>query len=99
MTILKHNTSYLVVLVKYQGVSKMGKNYPEITKRISNSMKTLRKDISYTMQGFSSLVQAATQNGALDKKNQRINCIGYRAIFLTTLRGSFVKSSINSWLS
>lgn len=46
----------------------MEKSYPEITKRISNSMKTLRKDISNTMQGFSSLAQAATQNGALDKK-------------------------------
>ena len=46
----------------------MSKNYPEITKRISNSMKILHKDISNTMQGFTSLAQAATQNGALDKK-------------------------------
>lgn len=72
MTILKHNISNLVVLAKYQGVSKMGKNYPEITKRISNSMKTLRKDISNTMQGFASLAQAATQNGALDKKTKEL---------------------------
>lgn len=50
----------------------MGKNYPEITKRISNSMSTLRKDISNTMQGFSSLAQAATQNGALDKKTKEL---------------------------
>ena len=50
----------------------MGKNYPEITKRISNSMKILRKDISNTMQGFTSLAQAATQNGALDKKTKEL---------------------------
>ena len=50
----------------------MKKNYPEITKRISNSMKTLRKDISNTMQSFSSLAQAATQNGALDKKTKEL---------------------------
>ena len=50
----------------------MGKNYPEITKRISNSMKTLRKDINDTMQGFSSLAQAATQDGALDKKTKEL---------------------------
>ncbi|NDH66978.1 MAG: carboxymuconolactone decarboxylase family protein [Gammaproteobacteria bacterium] len=50
----------------------MGKDYPEITKRISNSMKNLRKDITDTMQGFSSLAQAATQNGALDKKTKEL---------------------------
>ena len=50
----------------------MEKNYPEITKRISNSMKTLRKDISHTMQGFSNLAQAATQNGALDRKTKEL---------------------------
>lgn len=50
----------------------MEKNYPEITKRISNSMKTLRNDISNTMQGFSNLAQAATQNGALDKKTKEL---------------------------
>ena len=50
----------------------MEKNYPEITKRISNNIKTLRKDISNTMQGFSSLAQAASQNGALDKKTKEL---------------------------
>jgi AhpD family alkylhydroperoxidase len=50
----------------------MEKNYPEITKRISASMKNLRKDIAHTMQGFSSLAQAATQNGALDKKTKEL---------------------------
>ena len=38
----------------------------------SNSMKNLRKDITDTMQGFSSLAQAATQNGALDKKTKEL---------------------------
>lgn len=50
----------------------MEKNYPEITKRISNSMAILRKDISNTMQGFASLAQAATQNAALDKKTKEL---------------------------
>jgi AhpD family alkylhydroperoxidase len=50
----------------------MEKNYPEITKRISNSMKTLRKEISQTMQGFASLAQAATQEGALNKKTKEL---------------------------
>jgi alkylhydroperoxidase/carboxymuconolactone decarboxylase family protein YurZ len=55
----------------------MGKDYPEITKRISNSMKNLRKDITDTMQGFSSLAQAATQNGALDKKTKELIALGF----------------------
>ncbi len=50
----------------------MEKNYPEITKRISDNMKTLRKDIAKTMQGFSSLAQAATESGALDKKTKEL---------------------------
>lgn len=50
----------------------MDKNYPEITKRISDGMKMLRKDIGDTMQGFSNLAQAATQSGALDKKTKEL---------------------------
>ena len=37
----------------------MEKNYLEITKRISTNLKTLRKDINDTMQGFSAMAQAA----------------------------------------
>ena len=49
----------------------MDKNYPDITKRISGSIKMLRKDIAETMQGFSAMAQAATKDGALDKKTLR----------------------------
>ena len=48
----------------------MTKSYPDITKRISSGMKTLRADITDTMQGFSALAQAATKDGALDKKTK-----------------------------
>jgi AhpD family alkylhydroperoxidase len=52
----------------YQKGFMMSKFYPDITKRISNNMKTLRKNIPDTMQGFSAMAQAATKDGALDKK-------------------------------
>ncbi len=47
----------------------MEKNYPEITKGISSNLKVLRKNIADTMQGFSAMAQAATKDGALDKKS------------------------------
>ena len=50
----------------------MTKSYPEITKRISSGMKALRSDITDTMQGFSALAQAATKDGALDKKTKEM---------------------------
>lgn len=50
----------------------MTKSYPEITKRISSGMKTLRSDIADTMQGFSAMAQAATKDGALDKKTKEM---------------------------
>ncbi len=50
----------------------MSKSYPDITKRISAGMKTLRKDITDTMQGFSAMAQAATKDGALDKKTKEL---------------------------
>ena len=50
----------------------MEKNYLEITKRISTNLKTLRKDINDTMQGFSAMAQAATKDGALDKKTKEL---------------------------
>ena len=50
----------------------MSKSYPEITKRISDHMKILRKDITDTMQGFSAMAQAASKEGALDKKTKEL---------------------------
>lgn len=75
----------------------MSKNYPEITKRISSNMKTLRSDISDTMQGFSALAKAATTDGALDKKTKELialaigistrcdGCIGFHTEALVRL--------------
>lgn len=73
------------------------KNYPEITKRISADLKTLRRDIPETMQGFSALAQAATKPNALDKKNKEFialalgvaarcdGCIGFHTEALVRL--------------
>lgn len=75
----------------------MTKSYPDITKRISNNMKVLRKDIADTMQGFSSMAQAATKDGALDKKTKEFiamaigvstrcdGCIGFHTEALVKL--------------
>jgi len=75
----------------------MEKNYSEITKRISNDLKKLRKDIPDTMQGFSALTQAATRDGALDRKTKELialaigiatrcdGCIGFHTEALVRL--------------
>ena len=75
----------------------MTKSYPDITKRISGSLKVLRKDIPETMQGFSAMAQAATKDGALDKKTKEFialaigiatrcdGCIGFHAKALVEL--------------
>ncbi|MBI1275185.1 carboxymuconolactone decarboxylase family protein [bacterium] len=75
----------------------MSKSYPEITARISANMKALRKDIAETMQGFSAMAQAATKDGALDKKTKELialaigvstrcdGCIGFHTEALVRL--------------
>src|SRR6266567_5062579 len=50
----------------------MDKNYPEITRQISANMRKLRNDIPDTMKGFAALAQAATRDGALDKKTKEL---------------------------
>jgi len=50
----------------------MQKNYPELTRHISANLRKLRKDIPDTMQGFSALAQAASREGALDKKTKEL---------------------------
>lgn len=78
----------------------MDKNYPEITKSLSGSLKNLRKDIADTMQGFSAMAQAATKDGALDKKTKELialaigiacrcdGCIGFHSEALVKLGAS-----------
>lgn len=78
----------------------MSKNYKEITKSISDSLAKLRKDIPDLMSGFSGLAQAATKDGALDKKTKELialalgiaarcdGCIGFHAQALVKLGAS-----------
>jgi AhpD family alkylhydroperoxidase len=75
----------------------MDKNYPEITRHISANMRKLRDDIPDTMKGFAALAQAATRDGALDKKTKELialalgvaahcdGCIGFHTEALVKL--------------
>jgi AhpD family alkylhydroperoxidase len=75
----------------------MDKNYAELTKRISGDLRKLRKDIPGTMQAFSALAQAATADGALDRKTKELialalgvaarcdGCIGFHTETLVKL--------------
>lgn len=75
----------------------MAKNYSELTKGISGDLRKLRKDIPDTMQAFSALAQAATRDGALDRKTKELialalgvaarcdGCIGFHAETLVKL--------------
>lgn len=75
----------------------MDKNYPEITRQISANMKKLRSDIPDIMKGFAALAQAATRDGALDKKTKELialalgvaahcdGCIGFHTEALVKL--------------
>jgi AhpD family alkylhydroperoxidase len=50
----------------------MEKNYSDITKRVSGDLAKLRQDIPDTMKAFSALAQAATRDGALDRKTKEL---------------------------
>ncbi|MBB4393763.1 carboxymuconolactone decarboxylase family protein [Bradyrhizobium sp. ERR14] len=75
----------------------MDKNYVGITRNISANLKKLRGDIPETMKGFSALAQAATHEGALDKKTKELialalgvaarcdGCIGFHTEALVKL--------------
>ncbi|MAZ39667.1 MAG: alkylhydroperoxidase [Legionellales bacterium] len=75
----------------------MSKQYSEITKNISSSLGKLRKDIPDVMSAFGALSQAATKDGALDKKTKELialaigvaahcdGCIGFHTQALVKL--------------
>ncbi|MBR0833115.1 carboxymuconolactone decarboxylase family protein [Bradyrhizobium manausense] len=75
----------------------MDKNYVDITRNISANLRKLRNDIPDTMKGFAALAQAATRDGALDKKTKELialalgvaahcdGCIGFHAEALVKL--------------
>ena len=50
----------------------MTKKYKEITHDISASLAKLRKEIPDVMSGFSALAQAASKEGALNKKTKEL---------------------------
>lgn len=54
----------------------MSDYYIELTKRLSALMGELRHGIPEAMQGFSSLAQAATKEGALPKKTKELIALG-----------------------
>jgi AhpD family alkylhydroperoxidase len=73
------------------------KDYRQITADMSANLRTLRRDIPATMQGFSQLAQAATMPEALDKKTKELialaigvatrcdGCIGFHTEALVKL--------------
>jgi AhpD family alkylhydroperoxidase len=75
----------------------MEKNYSDVCKQISGNLRKLSKDIPETMQAFSALAQAATRDGALDRKSKELialalgvaarceGCIGFHAEALVRL--------------
>lgn len=75
----------------------MGKHYRDITAEVSASLAKLRADIPDTTRGFSALAQAATRDGALDKKTKELiamalsvasrcdPCVGFHAEALVKL--------------
>jgi AhpD family alkylhydroperoxidase len=78
----------------------MDKNYVDITRNVSANLKKLRSDIPDTMKGFATLAQAATRDGALDKKTKELmalalgvaahcdGCIGFHTEALVKLGAS-----------
>lgn len=75
----------------------MSKSYKEITGDISAMVSKLRIELPEVMTGFSSLAQAATKDGALDKKTKELialalgiaarcdGCIGFHVQTLVKL--------------
>jgi AhpD family alkylhydroperoxidase len=71
--------------------------FTEITQDISTQIMKLRKEIPEVMTGFSSLAQAATKDGVLDKKTKELiaialavanrcpGCIGFHSQTLVKL--------------
>lgn len=75
----------------------MTKNYQDITRAISASLAKLRGDVPEVMKAFGMLAQAATKEGALDKKTKELmalalgvaahcdGCIGFHVQALVRL--------------
>ncbi|KTC87335.1 MULTISPECIES: carboxymuconolactone decarboxylase family protein [Legionella] len=78
----------------------MSNKFNEVTKDISSQMAKMRKEMPEVMAGFSALAQAATKDGALDKKTKELiamalavanhcpGCIGFHSQALVKLQTS-----------
>ena len=76
----------------------MSDKFTHITKDISNQLAKMRKEMPDVMTGFSALAQAATKEGALDKKTKELiamaiavakqcpGCIGFHSQALVKLQ-------------
>ena len=76
----------------------MEEKFTALTKNISSEVAKLRKEIPDVMSGFSALAQAASKEGALDKKTKELiamalaianrcqGCIGFHAQSLVRLK-------------
>lgn len=78
----------------------MSQKFNEVTKGISAQLAKMRKEMPEVMAGFSTLAQAATKDGALDKKTKELiamalavanhcpGCIGFHSQTLVKLQAS-----------
>jgi len=78
----------------------MNDDYQQLTRRLSASIATLRKDKPDVMRGFSSMASAAMADGALDRKTKELmalaigvaghckGCIGFHMQSLVKLGAS-----------
>ena len=85
----------------------MAEKFTHITKDITTQLAKLRKEMPEVMAGFSAISQAASKDGALDKKTKELiamalavanhcpGCIGFHAqtlIKLKTTREEFLET-------
>jgi AhpD family alkylhydroperoxidase len=49
--------------------------FRDLTQGVSKNLATLRVDLPEVMKGFGALAQAATQDGALDKKTKELTAL------------------------
>lgn len=78
----------------------MSDKFSRVTKDISTQLAKMRKEMPEVMAGFSALAQAATKDGALDKKTKELiamalavanhcpGCIGFHSQALVKLHTS-----------
>lgn len=78
----------------------MSEKFSQLTQGIATQLAKMRKEMPDVMSGFSSLSQAATKDGALDKKSKELiamalavanhcpGCIGFHSQALVKLKTS-----------